>query len=207
VIAAALLVSVAALAATDAGLREVRGGVEIDWDAGTLTASGGAAPDLRMPSADVARPGAVRRARAAAQAKLRVALADLPLGGGRKLEPAAVDRALAHADTAQVDYQSNGGAMVRVVARFADWAEAPPEPVATLSVPAMHLAAAPLLKVGGHETAAGAARYRLGAAPASAKALPAHADRSGRLVLDGSTDLAQKLARGVVLIYVHKVLR
>jgi hypothetical protein len=201
----------AAAPAADSPLREVRGGVEIDWDAGTLTATGGAAPDLRMPSAEVARPGAVRRARAAAQGKLRAALAELPLGGGRKLEAVAIERAVTQAANANVDYQSNGGALVRVVARFSDWADTAPEPVAALSVPAVHLAAAPVLKLGGHDVAVGAARYHLGAPPASAKAVHARPDRSGRLVVEGSleggADLAQKLARGVVVIYVQKVLR
>jgi hypothetical protein len=44
-------------------LRDARGGVEIDWGEGTVTAQGGAAADLRMPSAELARPGAQRRAR------------------------------------------------------------------------------------------------------------------------------------------------
>src|SRR5436190_13773130 len=70
---AALLAASLAAAAADADdaspLHDRRaGGVEIDWAEGTLTATGGAAADLRMPSADVARPGAVRRARAAALA-------------------------------------------------------------------------------------------------------------------------------------------
>ena len=33
-------------------------GVTVDWQAGTLAAAGGAAADLRMPSVDLARPGA-----------------------------------------------------------------------------------------------------------------------------------------------------
>ena len=35
----------------------------------------------------------------------------------------------------------------------------------------------------------------------------ARIDHSGRLVIDGGADLAAKLARGVALIYVQKVLR
>ena len=45
-----------------AALVDHRDGVEIDWAAGTVTASGGAAADLRMPSADVARAGSLPRA-------------------------------------------------------------------------------------------------------------------------------------------------
>jgi len=192
-----------------APLREKRAGVEIDWAEGTLAASAGAAADLRMPSAELARPGAVRRARAAALAKLRVALAELPLGGRRTLPAAAVDRALAKARTGSVSYQSNGGALVEVTVRFADWLEsaAPaPAPAAVLSVPAMHLCAAPLVKVRAREGAVGAARYRLGPAPASEGALPAHVEKSGRLVVDADPELAQKLALGVAVIYVQKVL-
>src|ERR1700733_4627179 len=58
-------------------LVETHEGVTVDWRAGTLSAAGGAAADLRMPSVDLARPGAERRARAAATAKLRVALGAL----------------------------------------------------------------------------------------------------------------------------------
>ncbi|HVY38146.1 MAG TPA: hypothetical protein VHM31_09425, partial [Polyangia bacterium] len=41
-------------------LTSTRDGVTVDWSAGTLSASGGAAADLRMPSVDLSRPGAVR---------------------------------------------------------------------------------------------------------------------------------------------------
>src|SRR5206468_8800946 len=106
--------SAAAGAAAADPLHETRGGAEIDWGEGTLTAQGGAAADLRMPSAEVARPGSLRRARAAALGKLRAALVELPLGGGRSLTPDAIDRALGRARTVGVDYQSNGGAVARV---------------------------------------------------------------------------------------------
>ena len=78
-----------------------------------LSIHAGAAPDLRMPSADVARAGAVRHAEAAARARLAGALAALPLGGGRKPTAEAVERAVGRARLSQTDYQSNGGAMVR----------------------------------------------------------------------------------------------
>jgi hypothetical protein len=132
-------------AGTPAPLVERRDDVEIDWAAGTLTARGGAAADLRMPSADVARAGAVRRAEAVARARLGHVLAALPLGGDRKLAAEAAERALAHARTTATDYQSNGGALVRVTVRFVDWIEPPPPDdstvAVTLSVPAMRLGA------------------------------------------------------------------
>jgi hypothetical protein len=211
VVAATALANAALANASGDGspLREKRGGVEIDWAEGKLAATGAAAADLRMPSAELARPGSLRRARAAALAKLRAALVDLPLGGGRTLPAAQVERALEKARTGAIAYQSNGGALVEVTLRFADWLEggaAEEPPAAVLSVPAMHLAAAPLVKLGAREAAVGAARYRLGAPPDSAHALPARVDKSGRLALDAAPDLARKLAPGVVVIYVQKVL-
>jgi hypothetical protein len=101
----------------------------IDWRAGSLTALGGAAADLRMPSAASARTRAERAARRAAQARLASLLRELPLGRGRHLEAADVERALARARVESVDYASNGGATVRLTSRFGDWAEAaPPSP-------------------------------------------------------------------------------
>jgi hypothetical protein len=201
-------------------LTETRDGVEIDWAAGTLTAPGGAAADLRMPGADIARAGAVRRAEVTARAQLGRVLAELPLGGGRKLSAAEVARAVGRARTSRTEYQMNGGALVWITGRFGDWSEAAPEgpasPAGVLTVASMHLAAAPLARLGegkdgkdGKETALGAAVYRSGAAPHDVKALAAKVDRAGRLVIDGPRDreLAQKLARGTAVIYVGKVLR
>jgi hypothetical protein len=216
--AGAFALGVLLLAALTAGapraeteaLVERRDGVEIDWAEGTVTASGGAAADLRMPSADVARAGAVRRAEAAARERLAVALAALPLGGGRKPAPDDVQRALGRARLSQSDFQSNGGAVVRVTARFADWLEGPPASAVVLSVAAAHLAAAPIVKIAGRDVTVGAASYRLGAPPRDAKALAAKVDRAGRLAIEGAhkdSDLVQKLARGTALIYVEKVLR
>jgi hypothetical protein len=194
-----------------APLFEARDGIEIDWAAGTITATAGSAADLHMPSADLARPGALRRAEAAARTRLGHALAELPLGGDRKLGSEAVERALGRARSTSADYQSNGGAIVRVTVRFADWIESPPSEgtpaVVTLAVPSMHLGAAPIAKVGGAERQVGAAVYRLGAAPAG-EALAAKPDRAGRLVVDGKQGLpADKLAAGLAVIYVGKVLK
>ena len=188
-------------------LVETREGVTIDWRAGTLAATGGAAADLRMPSVDLARPGAERRARAAAIAKLRAALAVLPAGGGRKLDPDRVDRALGRARATDTQYQSNGGAVVRMEVGFADWLEDPAAAPTTLSVREAHLAASPRAIVGGQEIALGAATYRNGAPPADAGARPARVDHSGRLAIEGGAELAAKLARGPAVIYVQKVLR
>src|SRR5450432_781459 len=174
---AALVVVVAlawaALASAESGpadLVETREGVTIDWRAGTLSASGGAAADLRMPTVDLARPGAERRARAVAIGKLRGALAVLPLGGGHRLDPDRIDRALGVARAVDVQYQSNGGAVVRMEVVFADWLAAPGAPSVTLTVHEAHLAASPTAVVGGKEISIGAATYHLGAPPAGAEA-------------------------------------
>jgi len=211
-LAAVVALALTGLAAEDAALVERRDGVEIDWRAGTLTASGGAAADLHMPGADIARAGAVRRAEAAARERLAHALAALPLGGDRKLPADAAARAVAHARTTSTDYQSNGGALVHVTIRFADWLEPPPAdgaPVAiTLSVPAMRLAASPLAKIGDSERPLGVAVYRVGAPPADARAVAAKVDHGGRLVIDAKhPPAADKLAAGTAVIYVGKVLK
>jgi len=205
---AALAVPVVA-AEREAGgeLKTTREGVTIDWSAGTLSASGGAAADLRMPSVDLARPGADRRARAAALAKLRAALETLPLGGGRKLDASRIDRALARAKVADVQYQSNGGAVVRLELSFGDWLEETSPSSVTLSAAAAHLGAAPTARVAGRDVTVGAATYKVGAAPADAHARPAKVDHAGRLTVEGDAALADKLARSVAVIYVGKVLR
>lgn len=95
----------------------------VDWRRGAIQATGGAAADHRMPSADAARPGAERRARAAARARLAEALRSLPLGGGRHLDEAAVTRAVNRARELEVELQSNGGALVRMEIAFGDWEE------------------------------------------------------------------------------------
>lgn len=188
-------------------LTETHDGVTIDWRAGTLTATGGAAADLRMPSVDLARPGAERRARAAATAKLRTALGALPTGSGHPLDPDRIDRALGRARATDIQYQSNGGAVVRMEVGFADWLEDPAAPVTTLAVHEARLGAAPRALIGGQEIALGAATYRLGAPPAGTHAHAARLDRAGRLAVEGGAELAAKLAHGPALIYVQKVLR
>jgi hypothetical protein len=195
-------------------LQDKRGAATIDWAAGTLQAQAGAASDLRMPSADLARPGAERRARAAALDKLRTALTTLPLGSDRTLSAAAIERALGRVRAVAVDYQSNGGVLVRLEVRFSDWLASPPvvaadpaEPVATIAVSTAHLAAAPVAKVGKEEVTLGAAIYRVGSPPAAARAISGRSDRAGRLSVAGDAALAQKLAGAVVLIYLERINR
>ncbi|HEY4392605.1 MAG TPA: hypothetical protein VGP64_01010, partial [Polyangia bacterium] len=144
---------------------------------------------------------------AAATAKLRNALGALPAGGGHKLDPDRIDRALNRARTADVQYQSNGGAVIRMEVGFADWLEDPAAPPTVLAVHEAHLGASPKALVGGQEIALGAATYRTGPPPAAAGARSARVDHGGRLLIEGGAELAAKLARGPALIYVQKVLR
>ena len=74
---------------------------EVDWTAGTITVNAGAAADMRMPGPQTARPGAERRARAAATEKLRAALRLLPLRKGQKPTDKEIETALAHAVTSR----------------------------------------------------------------------------------------------------------
>jgi len=223
-------VAAPASAATPPALEETRGPISIDWAEGTVTVRGGAAADLRMPSADLARPGAERRARAVATARLKDALAGLPLGSGRALSGEEVEQALGHAQVVDIEYQSNGGAVVRLRARFGDWLAAEPPSGPALAVSEAHLAAAPALRVppagksGGKkgskeakdddaEAVTGAARYRIGAPPAGTHAIAVKIDHEGRWVVHrekgekGDKDLAEKLAGAAIVIYVQKVLR
>jgi len=192
-----------------AALKETRAGADIDWAAGTVVASGGAAADLRMPSVDLARPGAQRRAQAGAVAKLRAALADLPLGAGKKLTAPEIDRAIGRSRAADVQYQSNGGAIARMELRFGDWLEPPnaAEVCMAVAVPSMRLGAAPTARIAGRDVRVAAAHYAMKDAGMVKNVVDARVDKEGRVVLEGDAKLADRLARCVVLIYVAKVQR
>lgn len=192
--------------------------VTVDWRHGTLAASGGAAADLRMPSADVARVGAERRARAAALERLAQALRALPLGGERHLDAPAVERALGRARTLTVEYQSNGGAVVRLEIPFGAWAESPPAAGAAtvaVRVPALRLGAAPQLAAPGGGAAGavalGSARYVVGGGvPAAVRStlLKGRADKQGRIVIESASAAdTRDLAGRPAVIYVEKILR
>jgi hypothetical protein len=206
--AAIALPTGAARAGGTAPLKETRAGADVDWEAGTIAATGGAAADLRMPSVDLSRPGAQRRAQAAAVVKLRAALAALPLGSGNKLTPAEIDRAVGRARTVDVQYQSNGGAVARVEVRFGDWMETPSAPDAlAVAVPSMHLAAAPTARVGKRDVRVGAAVYRVSDSKGVKNVADGRIDKDGRIVITGDAQLPDKLARGQVIIYVGKLQR
>lgn len=185
----------------------------MNWSDGTITASAGAAADMRMPSPDAARPGAERRARAAAMEKLRVALRALPVRGNERLGEKQVDAALVHASTTRIEYQSNGGVVLWVGVRFeelvgsasrAPSASAATEPFA-LAVAAMPLQLAPSVAVGGREIVMRCVRYHQGPPPADA--ISVRRDDQGRLLAPkGAEPTLDRLAGGPVVIYLQKVL-
>jgi hypothetical protein len=212
--AAALLVALGRLAVAaepDPTLVHKMGAAEVDWGAGEIRASAGAAADYRLPSPDIARPGAERRARAAAMTGLRAALHALPLGPGRRLSPADVEAAVARARTTRVDYQSNGGAVVTLSLPFAAVERVAADdkpPTRTLAVGAMPLELAPRLVAEGEEASPAWAVYRLGSPPSGPDVVQVRRDREGRLVLPrGERRLLAKLAQEPVLIYVQKILK
>jgi hypothetical protein len=220
-LAVALLLLAGAARADDKLVRAL-GDSEIDWGQGTISAKGGAAADLRMPTADIARPGAERRAKAAALAKLKASLEKLALHPGGKLSAAELEAALQRAHPAGVDYQSNGGVLLTMSLAFGDIvppkekAPAPRTPDAgaeptrkapeqALSVASMPFELAPRLVAGEHEAALSWAVYRTGPPPAGVDAIAVKPDAKGRLVLPRSEAKAlQKLAGAPVVIYVQK---
>jgi hypothetical protein len=217
---AALLLGLGGRVSADEKLVHTKGAVEIDWAAGTVTARGGSAADIRLPTAEMARPGAERRARAQAQASMRDALDDLPLGGREKLSAADIDTALARAQPASIDYQSNGGVLLRLGLAFADIApgrergkDKEPAPAArtpeqALSVTTMPFELAPRVRAGSDQATVAWAVYRVGSPPADVRAITVHRDGSGRLVLPkGEAKALRKLAGAPVVIYVQKTSR
>lgn len=189
-------------------------GVVVDWRHGTVTARGVAAADWRMPSADVARAGAERRARSEGRNHLVETLRNLPLGGGRKLDEAGIARAVERARTQHVEYQSNGGVTLELLVGFGDWDEpgdagaAPSEsPPLALRLGEGSLAAEPRLLIGETEVALGPVSYAsAGDLAADVRPVTVRADKKGRLVANPKLDPAE-LARRRAVIYVQKILR
>ena len=229
-LAAGLLLALSAQAAPASPLVRPLAGAEVDWSAGTITASAGAAADMRMPSADSARPGAERRARAAALETLRAALRALVIRRDEKLGEKEIEGALGRASTARIEYQSNGGVVLWVQVKFEDLAgagasapsvgrggnsnpEAGAAPAShtpavttttTLAVATMELQVSPVAVAAGKEVVFRSVRYRQGPAPKDA--ISARRDERGRLLLaKGPEGQLDQLAAGPVVIYVHKV--
>ena len=211
VVVAALLFSlIPARAGTPTSVVRPLAGAEVDWSAGTVTASAGAAADMRMPSPAAARPGAQRRARAAAVEKLRAALRALPLRGRERLEEKQIDAALGHASVTRVEYQSNGGVVLWLGLRFEEVLGSATVPatapgLVVLSLAAMPLELAPLVVADGREVVGGHVRYHQGQPPAGA--IRVSRDDKGRLVLPrGSEGTLDRLAGEPVVIYLQRIL-
>jgi hypothetical protein len=172
-------------------------GAEVDWNAGTITAEGGAAADLRMPGPNSARPGAERAARAAAAAKLRAALRELGLD--QDAEKGAVE----HSTVSCIEYQSNGGAVLWLTAKFSDATveKAAPRPLRVSTVPFRF---SPTIAGGGKSVRAASATYHA-AADCPTDAILVKRNDKGHLVLPSAeAGLIDSFAGASVVIYVEK---
>jgi hypothetical protein len=191
-----LLVPVLALGKETAAFKRNVAAVEVDWSAGTLTAQGGSAADIRMPGPNSARPGAERRARALAEEKLRTALASV--ARGKKIDE---KEGLARATITRTEYQSDGGVVLWLTLRFADLAPAAKPAKLALKVAHMPFDLAPVVVGQGHEAELGFATYRP-AADCPRDAVRAELEGKGRLRV--SSVQADSLAGASVVIYLEK---
>jgi len=191
-----------AQAGEPAAFKRAVAGVEVDWRAGSLTAQAGAAADIRMPGPNAARPGAERRARAAAETKLSAALHELGLD--KLAQDKTIGKTtLEHAAVSRIEYQSNGGVVLWLTLRFADAVPAKTAP-RTLKVASMPFEIAPMLVAGGKEARVASATYDA-AAGSPKDVIPVRRDDKGRLVLPAaSADLIDSFAGSAVVIYLEK---
>jgi hypothetical protein len=195
-----LLLAMAAQAGGEPSFTRTVGDAVVDWSAGTITVQAGAAADIRMPNANAARPGAERRARAAAEDKLTSALRAL-VGGKVADDKSSLTRAV----VSRIEYQSNGGVVLWLTVRF-DALVPVKAPALALQVSAAELVFAPVLSVAGREVSVGFATYRpMSECPK--EALPTRRDKRGRLSLERSvTAQADSFAGAAVVIYLEKPL-
>jgi hypothetical protein len=200
-----LVLAAAVQAAEPTVFKRTVAGAEVDWSAGTIMAQAGSAADMRMPGPNAARPGAERRARAAAEVKLATALHELGLDGLAK-DKNAPERAA----VSGIEYQSNGGVILWLSLRFADVVPAKAAARA-LKVAGMPFEIAPILLAGGKEARVASATYlpnllpNLAASACPKDAIPVRRDDKGRLVLPAaSADLIDSLAGSAVVIYLEK---
>ncbi len=109
--------------ARERGVEQLGDGVVVYWEEGAVEASGSCAADLRAPSAEVARIQAERVARERAQQHMRQALLALPkvrwAAGKEAPRETDLDPAVRGAETAAVDYGSNGSVSVRLRLKLA----------------------------------------------------------------------------------------
>ena len=196
-----LALTAVAQAAEPAAFKRAVAGAEVDWSAGTITVQAGAAADLRMPGPNAARPGAERRARAAAEKRLHAALREL---GQLRIDRKADDQAaLEHVAVSRIEYQSNGGVVLWLSVRFSDLVPARGGPWA-FKIAAMPFEIAPTVVAGGKEVRVALATYRT-APDCPEDAVPVLRDEKGRLVLPaGRKEIIDSLAGSAVVIYLEK---
>ena len=193
-----LVLTATVQAAEPVAFKRTVAGSEVDWSAGTITAQAGSAADIRMPGPNAARPGAERRARAAAEAKLLAALSELGLE-----KPSKDKTVQERASVSRIEYQSNGGVVLWLSIRFSDLvpAKAAPRALRTASMP---LEIAPTLVAGDKEVRPAFASYR----PASEcpmDAIRVRRDEKGRLVLPSApAETVDSFAGSAVVIYLEK---
>ena len=189
----------------------------IDWRRGVVAVEAGTAADLRTPSAAAARSGAEKRAKETARARLVTLLKVLALHGSRHLDPAEIDRALGRAKVISSEAQSNGGVVLGMELSFGDWTPASPlsantasapdanaaaSPEVALSVTECRLQAAPLVVVGNRPIETQAARYRPATSlPTGTRAIAAHLDAEGRIVVDDKIEVRQIVGHTVVVYF------
>ena len=193
-----LVLTALAQAAESAAFKRTVAGTEVDWSAGTITAQAGAAADVRMPGPNAARPGAERRARAAAEAKLLAAMGELGLD--RLSQDKTVQE---HATISRIEYQSNGGVVLWLSIRFSDLAPAKAAPRA-LRIASMPFEIAPTLAIEGQDARAASATYRP-ADECPKDAVQVRRDGKGRLVLPATPrETTDSFAGSAVVIYLEK---
>jgi len=204
-------------------LHERVAGGQVDWNEGRVSAEAGSAPDHRLPSPEVARAGAVQRARARAAEQLREALAHLP--SAQKLSDESRSRAVTAAEET-VEYQADGGAWVRLQVVFGPWLDDARKTSASadkasnnpwsdplvLTVSSMRPVAAPAAEDKNKKVLLWRSRYREGSPPAAqaqkghtieVEATPGGGLRPASKTGTWPADLAQR----DVLIYVKKLTR
>jgi hypothetical protein len=191
------LVPVLAHGKEAAAFKRTVAGAEVDWSAGTITAQAGAAADIRMPGPNTARPGAERRARAAAEEKLGAALAILVRG-----KTSGEKDVLKRATVSRTEYQSDGGVVLWLTLRFADVAPAKAAPI-TLKVATTSFEFAPVVIVSDREVPLAFATYR-SAADVPRDAIRVERDGKGHLVVPPGAAGVESLAGASVVIYLEK---
>ena len=151
-----------------------------------------------MPGPNAARPGAERRARAAAEAKLLAALSELGLD-----RPSKDKTVQEHATISRIEYQSDGGVVLWLSFVFSTWCRPRAAPRA-LQIASMPFEIAPTLAIEGQDVRVAIATYRP-AAECPKDAVQVRRDGKGRLVLPATPrETTDSFAGSAVVIYLEK---